>query len=89
MDRRITQGKRRKISNSLRPPCLKVFLSADLHLITDSEVFGWERLQPRMRQRPVAETPESIYADLQVGDYVVHIDHGVGRFRWSGPARTR
>jgi transcription-repair coupling factor (superfamily II helicase) len=56
------------------------FSIRDLHLITDSEVFGWERPQPRMRQRPVAETPESIYADLQVGDYVVHIDHGVGRF---------
>jgi transcription-repair coupling factor (superfamily II helicase) len=51
-----------------------------LHLITDSEVFGWERPQPRMRQRPVAETPESVYSDLNVGDYVVHIDHGVGRF---------
>ena len=56
------------------------FSVRELHLITDSEVFGWERPQPRMRQRPVAETPESIYADLQVGDYVVHIDHGVGRF---------
>jgi transcription-repair coupling factor (superfamily II helicase) len=56
------------------------FSVSDLHLITDSEVFGWERPQPRVRQRPVAETPESIYADLQVGDYVVHIDHGVGRF---------
>jgi transcription-repair coupling factor (superfamily II helicase) len=53
---------------------------ASLHLLTDSEVFGWERPQPRMRQRTVAETPESVYADLQVGDYVVHIDHGVGRF---------
>jgi transcription-repair coupling factor (superfamily II helicase) len=51
-----------------------------IHLVTDSEVFGWERPQPRPRQRPVAETPESFYADLQVGDYVVHIDHGVGRF---------
>ncbi len=51
-----------------------------LHLITDSEIFGWERPQPRARQRPVAETPESVYADLQVGDYVVHVDHGVGRF---------
>ena len=51
-----------------------------LHLITDSEVFGWERPQPRTRQRPAAETPESVYADLNVGDYVVHIDHGVGRF---------
>ena len=27
------------------------------HLITDSEVFGWERPQPRMRQRQVAEAP--------------------------------
>lgn len=51
-----------------------------LHLITDSEVFGWERPQPRVRQRPVAETPESVYSDLQAGDYVVHVDHGVGRF---------
>jgi len=54
--------------------------SLSLHLITDSEVFGWERPQPRTRQRPIAETPESVYADLQVDDYVVHIDHGVGRF---------
>ncbi|MBI4761209.1 MAG: transcription-repair coupling factor [Chloroflexota bacterium] len=51
-----------------------------VHLITDSEIFGWERPQPRTRQRPVAETPESVYADLRVGDYVVHIDHGIGRF---------
>ena len=51
-----------------------------LHLITDSEVFGWERPQPRKRQRQVAETPESVYADLKAGDYVVHVDHGVGRF---------
>jgi transcription-repair coupling factor (superfamily II helicase) len=51
-----------------------------LHLLTDSEIFGWERPQPRIRQRPVAETPESVYSDLQPGDYVVHIDHGIGRF---------
>jgi len=50
------------------------------HLFTDSEVFGWERPQPRMRQRQVAEAPESLYADLLEGDYVVHIDHGIGRF---------
>jgi len=56
------------------------FVVNHLHLITDSEVFGWERPQPRTRQRPVAETPESIYSDLQIGDYVVHVDHGIGRF---------
>lgn len=51
-----------------------------LHLITDSEVFGWERPQPRTRLRKAADTPESLYADLQVGDFVVHVDHGIGRF---------
>jgi len=51
-----------------------------IHLITDSEVFGWERPQPRLRQRHVAEAPESLYSDLLEGDYVVHIDHGIGRF---------
>jgi transcription-repair coupling factor (superfamily II helicase) len=56
------------------------FVLNSLHLITDSEVFGWERPRPRTRQRKVSETPESIYADLQVDDLVVHIDHGVGRF---------
>lgn len=51
-----------------------------LHLITDSEIFGWERPQPRTRQQKTADTPESLYADLQTGDYVVHVDHGIGRF---------
>lgn len=51
-----------------------------VHLITDSEIFGWERPQARIRQRQTTETPESLYADLLVGDYVVHVDHGIGRF---------
>jgi transcription-repair coupling factor (superfamily II helicase) len=56
------------------------FIVESTHLITDSEIFGWERPQPRARQRLAAETPEAFYADMQSGDYVVHIDHGVGRF---------
>jgi len=63
---------------TLQSPISNSLLST--HLISDSEIFGWERPQPRTRQRPVAETPESVYSDLQVDDYVVHIDHGVGRF---------
>jgi len=54
--------------------------SSHVHLITDSEVFGWERPQARVRQKQTAETPESLYADLLVGNYVVHVDHGIGRF---------
>jgi transcription-repair coupling factor (superfamily II helicase) len=49
-------------------------------LITDSEIFGWERPQPRQRSRPGAETPESAYADLHPGDWIVHMDYGLGRY---------
>jgi transcription-repair coupling factor (superfamily II helicase) len=49
-------------------------------LITDSEIFGWERPQPRQRPRPGAETPESAYADLHPGDWIVHVDYGLGRY---------
>jgi transcription-repair coupling factor (superfamily II helicase) len=53
----------------------------DLHLFTDAEIFGWNRPEPRRRptQRK-ARIPESSYADLHDGDYVVHVDYGIGRF---------
>jgi transcription-repair coupling factor (superfamily II helicase) len=56
------------------------FVLGDLNLISDSEIFGWERPQPRARQKPAAEAPEAIFADLRQGDLVVHIDHGIGRY---------
>ena len=52
-----------------------------LHVITDAEIFGWSRPQPRRRGKPKAITPEQFFADLQPGDYVVHIDHGIGIFQ--------
>lgn len=51
-----------------------------LHLLTDGEVFGWRRPETRRRPSLVAEAPEMIYADLQAGDFVVHTDHGIGRY---------
>ena len=51
-----------------------------LHLLTDGEIFGWRRPELRQRPRPVAEEPEAAYADLEPGDWVVHVDHGIGRF---------
>jgi len=51
-----------------------------IHLLTDGEIFGWRRPIPRKRHRPIAESPESVYADLKQGDWVVHIDHGIGKF---------
>ena len=49
-------------------------------LITDSEIFGWERPQPRQHPQPGTETPESVYADLNPGDWIVHVDYGIGRY---------
>ena len=52
-----------------------------IHLLTDAEVFGWGRPQPRVRPMRATAAPETAYADLQPGDWVVHEDYGVGRFR--------
>jgi transcription-repair coupling factor (superfamily II helicase) len=53
----------------------------EIHLLTDAEIFGWNRPEPRRRKsQPRARLPESSYADLQAGDYVVHVDYGIGRF---------
>jgi transcription-repair coupling factor (superfamily II helicase) len=52
-----------------------------LHLVTDAGIFGWNRPEPRRRKTPTkGRLPESSYADLQAGDFVVHVDYGVGRF---------
>ncbi|MCA9294843.1 MAG: hypothetical protein KDA20_13640, partial [Phycisphaerales bacterium] len=53
----------------------------DLHLLTDAEIFGWSRPEPQRRStRRRARTPELNYSDLNEGDYVVHVDYGIGRF---------
>ncbi|MBL8161664.1 MAG: DEAD/DEAH box helicase, partial [Anaerolineae bacterium] len=53
----------------------------ELHLLTDAEIFGWNRPEPRRRKTtPRARLPESSYADMETGDYVVHVDYGIGRF---------
>ena len=54
--------------------------STSHHLLTDSEIFGWSRPQPRRRPPLSSEAPETIFADLKPGDYVVHVDHGIGQF---------
>jgi len=52
-----------------------------LHLLTDSEIFGWARPRPRIRPRLKASAPETAYADLEQGDFVVHVDYGIGVFQ--------
>ena len=50
------------------------------HLLTDAELFGWQRPEPRRHIQRRAVPPEATFADLQVGDYVVHVEYGIGRF---------
>lgn len=55
-----------------------------LHLITDAEIFNWQRPEPRRRRNTSAKKkhlPESDYADWKDGEFVVHIDYGIGQFR--------
>lgn len=51
-----------------------------LDLLTDAEIFGWSRPAPRRTAKPRPIAPEAYFADIQAGDYVVHIDYGVGQF---------
>ena len=51
-----------------------------IHLLSDAEIFGWRRPEPRRRPQARALPPEASFADLNPGDYVVHIEYGVGRF---------
>ena len=53
-----------------------------LQLITDAEIFGWNRPAPqRRRQVKKAVAPENYFADFEPGDYIVHIEYGIGRFQ--------
>jgi len=55
-----------------------------LHLLTDTELFGWSRPEPRRRKaakRGGGKLPESDYSDWNEGDYVVHVDYGIGQFK--------
>ncbi len=69
------------IDSSLSQGFILTYLDkSELHVLTDSEIFGWERPQPRRKTRFTGETPETTYADFKAGDWVVHVDYGIGRF---------
>ncbi len=50
----------------------------DFHLLTDTEIFGFTKQQRLQKKRPVAR--HKLFADIQPDDYVVHIEHGIGKF---------
>jgi transcription-repair coupling factor (superfamily II helicase) len=64
-----------------QPPASSNQLRASrLWFLTDAELFGWGKPKPRRPQRTRAMAPEVFFADVQPGDFVVHIEHGIGRF---------
>ena len=78
-NRIVTVG---KLSNGFALP------AADLSLLTESDVFGeveraaLQRAVPKKaRKKRTAAAFLSDLGDLKVGDYVVHIDHGIGQFQ--------
>ncbi len=53
---------------------------SSLLLYSDAELFGWTKPSQRRVQRPRAMAPEAFFADVSPGDYVVHMEHGIGQF---------
>ena len=58
---------------------------AKVVVVTDAEVFGRYKVQrPRRLKSPHAQTTRSLleidFSDLEEGDYVVHFQHGIGRY---------
>jgi transcription-repair coupling factor (superfamily II helicase) len=50
-------------------------------LLTDTELFGWSKPAAPSRRKARGIAPESFFSDISPGDYVVHIEHGIGVFR--------
>ncbi|MEZ4706939.1 MAG: transcription-repair coupling factor [Caldilineaceae bacterium] len=52
-----------------------------LHLWTDAELFGWSKPQARRKTaRRSSVAPEIFFADVKAGDFVVHLEHGIGQY---------
>ena len=53
-------------------------MGGSVFLFTDSELFGFLKQQRQSKRRPIAH--HKLYVDIKPGDYVVHIEHGIGKF---------
>ncbi len=62
-----------------------IYEPGKLVVVTDAEIFGRYKVQrPRRLKSPHAQTTRSLldidFADLAEGDYVVHLQYGIGRY---------
>ncbi len=53
-------------------------MNGDTYLFTDAEIFGFVKQRRLIKRRP---TPHhKLMAEINPDDYVVHVEHGIGRF---------
>jgi transcription-repair coupling factor (superfamily II helicase) len=53
----------------------------ELHFYTDTELFGWSKPQARNRSKAHSTVAaELFFADMKPGEYVVHLEHGIGQY---------
>ena len=55
------------------------FETSDLSVIGEQDILGDRLVRPRTQRRRAADALTEV-ASLSVGDLVVHVDHGIGRF---------
>ncbi|MDD4859416.1 MAG: transcription-repair coupling factor [Dehalococcoidales bacterium] len=53
-------------------------MNGNTFLLTDAEIFGFVKQRRLAKRRPVAR--HKLFVDIAPGDYVVHIEHGIGKF---------
>jgi len=53
-------------------------MNNETQLLTDAEVFGFIKQRRLVKRRPVPH--HQFLIELTPGDYVVHVEHGIGRF---------
>lgn len=63
-----------------------LFEEARLAVVTDAEIFGrYKVMRPRRMKSAHAQATRTLldinFADLEEGDLVVHVQHGIGRYR--------
>ncbi len=52
-----------------------------LWLFSDAEIFGWRKPARRHRRVKAISSKETFFTNVKEGDYVVHIEHGIGIFQ--------
>ena len=53
-------------------------MNNDSHFFTDTEIFGFTKERRLLKRHPVPR--HKLFVDISPGDYVVHVEHGIGKF---------